>query len=160
SEELWPTLRESGFSTKLGPPFADQQPIGHAMLANAANLSRRTIDRICSGEQKTVLIVQAIEILMYLGYDERVRDLEERLGAWYESQAPENLEYLQALGAIVRPMRVQDDLTNAERQALEDIDWMYAEAQRESFIGITPSQREQEVRDQFRECHGRDPTPL
>jgi hypothetical protein len=86
SETLWPALRAAGVSTKLEQRPMHVKLMSHAALAAATGIDRRLIDRVCSGEQKTIRISQAIELLMEVGADEHARELESSLNDWYDRE--------------------------------------------------------------------------
>jgi hypothetical protein len=139
------------------------KPMSHAALAAATRIDRRLIDRVCSGEQKTLRISQAIELLMQVGEDEHARALESTLSEWYDWQvavAFDQVEYVDALGRFALQVRGQALLIAEELRALDDAIWTFWEIQRETFLGVTPQQRLEDVRSAFREVHARDPTPL
>jgi hypothetical protein len=162
SSELWPALRAAGYATKLSP-VDPELSIAHVLLAEATGIGRRTIDRVCSGKQKTIRVVDAITILWEIGNDERARELEERLDTWYESQAADafdQLEYLHALGSFALAARHQPGLTATERQALDDIVWMSNESQRKTFLGTTPRERLDQTWHSFVTTHERPPIEL
>jgi hypothetical protein len=163
SETLWPALQAVGVATKLDPRPIHVGAISRAALAAATGIGRRLIDRVCSGEQKTIRISHALDLLEHIGERKLARELEARLSEWHDHQmaaAFDEVEYLDALGRFAFLARHQPLLTPDEQQALDDIVWMFWEMQRETFLGVTPRERLDDVQHAFREAHARDPTPL
>ena len=92
-------------------------------LADRTRISHRTIDRACTGRQKTVSIDSAITIFEELGAYGEAAELKNRVRAWaaaMEDYHSDRLEYLENLARIAQMLLVLP-LTPTEWTALDDL---------------------------------------
>jgi hypothetical protein len=160
-QDLWPALSEAGVRTASDP--VSRGHTARATVANATGIPRRTIDRICSGAQRTVPVTTAVTLLMHLGHDEHARALEERADDWYAEKdwmPRDQYDYLEGMHRFALRAQSEPGVTPDDGQALADIRWMSAVAQHRSFLGTTPAARLDEVQELFQLAHGRKPSEL
>jgi hypothetical protein len=137
------------------------------VLAERTGVHPRTVDRLCSGSQKTVPISTGITILEELPYHSVLDELHAELADWetamfmYHYDRLEYLEKLEILGqGLLSTKRL---LTPTELTALRDIRFFLREAHREPSTEdhiLTAEERLEAADRWFREDLGRDPTPL
>lgn len=163
--DLLPALRDNGYAIAGEGASWNHDHTPLSRLAEATGLNYPLLHRITAGKQKTVAVESAVKILMHLGYDEQAREFED-IQLDDESRRPRyrheelEFEYLEALTRFAQQARWQRGLMPNERQALDDILWLYVDAKRKTFVGTTPGARLAETMESFREEHGRDPVRL
>lgn len=163
--KLWPALQTNAYKTGNNRAPWSIDYTSPARLAENTGIPLSTIKRIATNPTATVGAQTAMTLLMELDA-EKARDLEEELLIpWLDARDKLErqglrYEYHEGLAAFAQQARWVMRLTLDERQALDDIVWISVAAQRESFLGTTPSQRLTDTEGAFLAHHQREPVPL
>ena len=169
SGRLWPALRAAGF--RVGPALAGIGPrfTPRRLLAERTGIHLRTIDRICSGTQKTISVTTGITILEELPPHPVLDELTLERDRWDTAMSLyhyDRFEYLEKLGRLAQPLLAlpaATPLTPEELMALNDVLVLLRAAHREPSPEehvLTAGERLETADRWFRETLDRDPTPL
>jgi hypothetical protein len=166
-QDLWPALEAAHYRVGTRRRSFSSYPEPRSTLAHLTDLDVRLIHRICSGHQKTVAVSAAVTIFDALGRGDLAHKVEvEQVQPWLTKRSLAyyyRLEYVDALARFAHTALNDPDLTDDERQALDDICWRSAAAQ----LGdgpdgeiLTAEERLVAADGLFLAAHDREPIPL
>jgi hypothetical protein len=157
AEGIRDAIRDAGYSVLGRKRTRDDAT--HQLLSERAEISRRRISKICSGEINALTAVEADAILVALDREDLYDDL---VASFVEAAERDALAIEEALDEIYELFWICSAVVgDDERWALDDLHALYGYGQLDAETIKLPFPLRRKVGvDRFRELHGRWPDPV